>query len=71
MVLVFSSEPTKETWTDDKITHKLFEWIENNKDQAGEIIFPDCLYNLNHRGLETVLKKSKSIKPSTTSSNPT
>jgi hypothetical protein len=55
MVITFSSEPTKFTWTDDKITHKLFEWIEK-KEQAGEVIFPNFLVGLNHRGLETVFK---------------
>jgi hypothetical protein len=54
MVLVFSSEPTKFTWTDDKITHKLFEWIESKQKKAGEVIFPDVLLGLKHRGLETV-----------------
>ncbi len=56
MVIVYSSEPTKYTYVSDRMTHALFEWIENKKDQTGEVIFPDCLLNLNHRGLETVLK---------------
>ncbi len=54
MVLVFSSEPTKYTWTDDKITQKLFERIEYKQNKTGEVNFPDVLVGLKHRGLETV-----------------
>ncbi len=56
MVINFSSEPTKYTYVSDKMTQALFEWIENKKNRAGEIIFPDVLLGLNHKGLETVLK---------------
>jgi hypothetical protein len=56
MVINFSSEPTKYTYVGDRMTHVLFNWIENKKNQAGEIIFPDALLGLNHRGLETTLK---------------
>ncbi len=31
MVIVYSSEPTKYTLTRHRITHALFEWIENKK----------------------------------------
>jgi hypothetical protein len=56
MVLVFSSEPTKYTWTNDNITEKLFEWIElKPRKRVGEVIFPKVLLGLKHKGLETVL----------------
>jgi hypothetical protein len=56
MVINFSSEPTKYTYVEDRMTHALFEWIENKKNRAGEVIFPDVLIGLNHKGLETVFK---------------
>jgi hypothetical protein len=62
LVLVFSSEPTNFTYEDDKITHTLFEWIENKgKTQHGKVTLPDDLLGLNYRGLEVLVKYSKSI----------
>ena len=67
MVIVFSSEPTKFTWTTDRVTHALFEWLKVKESQMGALIFPDALLGLNHKGLEVLLKSSKSIKLSAVS----
>jgi hypothetical protein len=48
MVIVYSSEPTKYTYVSDRMTHALFEWIEDKKNRAGGVIFPDVLVGLNH-----------------------
>jgi hypothetical protein len=64
IVLTFSSEPAQYTNELDKITQKLFEWIElKEKATYGRIIFPDVLKGLKHKGgLETTQSVFKSIK---------
>jgi hypothetical protein len=56
MILVFSSEPTKSTFTKDRVTHALFEWIQLKERQTGSLVFPEVLNGFNHKGLEVTIK---------------